>query len=142
MFRQTMFAEFEMKAHKAAQEGQPLTGEFLNSIYRDLNKTYYPDVEMDDFIPYEWERIPHFYTSFYVYQYATGFAAAVKFSADIYAGKPGAREKYLNKFLSAGGSKFPIEILQDAGVDMTSPETVRQALAFFREIIDELEKTL
>ena len=142
MFRQTMFAEFEMKAHRAAQEGQPLTGEFLSGLYRELNLTYYPDVEMDEYIPYEWLRIPHFYRSFYVYQYATGFAAAVRFSEDLYEGKPGAQQRYLEKFLSAGGRKFPIEILKDAGVDMTSPDTVRQALAFFRETVDELEKTL
>ena len=142
MFRQTMFAEFEMKAHGAAQEGQALTPDFLRELYKELNLTYYKNVAMDDNIPYEWSRIPHFYRAFYVYQYATGFAAAVKLSDDIYNAVPGAKEKYIENFLSAGGKKDPIDILKDVGVDMTSPEVVAQAIAFFRKTVEDLKATL
>jgi oligoendopeptidase F len=142
MFRQTMFAEFEMKAHAAAQEGHALTPDFLKDIYKELNLTYYANVAMDDYIPYEWSRIPHFYRAFYVYQYATGFAAAVKLSDDIYSGVHGAKEAYVEKFLSAGGSKFPVDILKDVGVDMTSTAVVDQALKFFTKTVEELKSTL
>jgi len=141
MYRQSMFAEFEYKVHKAAQEGQSLTGEFLNGIYAQLNRDYYPSVHPDENIAYEWSRIPHFYSPFYVYQYATGFAAAVKLSDDLYNGVPGAQERYL-RFLSAGGHKYPIDILKDAGLDMTGPEVVAQAMDFLRQVLEQLRETL
>lgn len=142
MYRQTMFAEFEYKVHTAAQEGQSLTGETLNGIYAQLNRDYYPSVYPDENIAYEWSRIPHFYSPFYVYQYATGFAAAVKLSDDLYRGVPGARERYIEGFLSAGGRKDPIDILKDAGIDMTGTQVVEQAMAFFRQSLQMLVQTL
>ena len=141
MYRQTLFADFELRAHQAYANGTALTSDFLSNLYKQVNLEYYPTVEMDDYIPYEWSRIPHFYTAYYVYQYSTGIAAAVKFSSDIYNKVPGALEKYLG-FLSAGGTKYPIDVLKDAGLDMTKPDTVRQALEFFKEILDELKATL
>lgn len=141
MYRQTMFAEFELKAHEMAASGGALTPESLSGLYRQLNEDYYPGVVMDDFIPYEWSRIPHFYRAFYVYQYATGLAAAVKFAGDI-LGSEEAAGRYLDKFLSAGGRDFPIETLKSAGVDMTSAATVGKAVDFFRTMLAELKQML
>ena len=140
LFRQAMFAEFEMIVHKKLADGENLTQESLCKIYHDLNVLYYgPDMVVDEEIDYEWMRIPHFYTSFYVYQYATGYSAAIAFSKKILEeGKP-AVDSYINNFLSGGCSKDPIDLLKAAGVDMSSPAPIDDALAVFEEYLDKFE---
>ena len=139
LFRQTMFAEFEKNAHEYCAQGKPLTAEALSQMYLELNQKYFgPDMEKDEEIAYEWMRIPHFYTPFYVYQYATGYSAAVALSAKILKeGKP-AVDAYMN-FLKGGESKDPIDLLKMAGVDMTTEKPVADALALFGELVTELE---
>lgn len=139
LFRQTMFAEFEKNAHEYCAQGKPLTAEALSQMYLELNQKYFgPDMEKDEEIAYEWMRIPHFYTPFYVYQYATGYSAAVALSAKILKeGKP-AVDAYMN-FLKGGESKDPIDLLKMAGVDMTTEKPVADALALFGELVAELE---
>ena len=139
LFRQTMFAEFEKTAHDYCAQGKPLTAEALSQMYLELNQKYFgPDMEKDEEIAYEWMRIPHFYTPFYVYQYATGYSAAVALSARILKeGKP-AVDAYMN-FLKGGESKDPIDLLKMAGVDMTTEKPVADALALFGELVAELE---
>lgn len=142
LFRQTMFAEFEDMAHKKAARGESLTAESLCSIYRQLNADYFgPAMTVDRQIDYEWERIPHFYTPFYVYQYATGFSAAVAISSRIMSGEPGALEGY-KKFLSGGCSMKPIDLLMLCGVDMSTTRPVDEALGFFGELIEEFKKCI
>jgi oligoendopeptidase F len=139
VFRQVMFAEFEMITHDMCQRGEPLTLEALNRVYRDLNVKYYgPDMVIDEHIDLEWARISHFYRAFYVYQYATGHSAAVAFAKRLQSGKPEYLEAYLG-FLAAGSSDYSIEILKRAGVDMNGPEPVREALAVFEGLVGELE---
>ena len=139
LFRQTMFAEFEKNAHEYCAQGKPLTAEALSQMYLELNQKYFgPDMEKDEEIAYEWMRIPHFYTPFYVYQYATGYSAAVALSAQILKeGKP-AVDAYMS-FLKGGESKDPIDLLKMAGVDMTTEKPVADALALFGELVTELE---
>lgn len=140
VFRQTMFAEFEHMAHRKGAEGESLTSERLCQMYRQLNEDYFgPDMKVDHLIDYEWERIPHFYTPFYVYQYATGFSAAVAISSKIIKGEKGALEGY-KRFLQGGCSMKPIELLKLCGVDMSSTEPVKEALALFGELLDEFEQ--
>ncbi len=140
MFRQTMFAEFEKITHQKALEGQTLTADLLCEIYRGLNEKYFgEDMVIDDEIAFEWARIPHFYTPFYVYQYATGFAAAVAISSKILAEGEPAVKGYM-EFLKSGSSDYPIEVLKKAGVDMSSPKTVEDALKLFEQLLDEFEK--
>lgn len=142
MFRQTMFAEFEMLTHGVVEEGGMLTAEHINGIYMNLNKKYFgSEMISDDKIAYEWARIPHFYTPFYVYQYATGFAAAIAISSKILKGEPGIVEKY-KQFLSGGCSKSPIDLLKICGVDMSSTEPVREAFAVFEEYLKKLEQAV
>ena len=140
LFRQTMFAEFEKNAHEYCAQGKPLTAEALSQMYLELNQKYFgPDMEKDEEIAYEWMRIPHFYTPFYVYQYATGYSAAVALSAKILKeGKP-AVDAYMS-FLKGGESKDPIDLLKMAGVDMTTEKPVADALALFGELVAELEE--
>ena len=140
LFRQTMFAEFELKMGELVQAGIPLTAAKLCEEYRKLNELYFgPDMVCDDHIAMEWARIPHFYYNYYVFQYATGYSAAIALSQRILReGKP-AVEKYL-EFLSGGRSKPPVELLQAAGVDMSSPEPVNEALALFGRLLDEMEQ--
>ena len=142
VFRQTMFAEFEHLIHQKAQAKEALTPELLTSLYYDLNKKYHGnDMISDPEIGLEWARIPHFYYNYYVYQYATGFSAAAALSGQILReGKP-AVSRYLS-FLKAGSSDYPIEVLKKAGVDMTSPAPIQQALKVFEEKLDELEQLL
>ena len=136
LFRQTMFAEFEQIVHKKIADGEALTQEALNKIYHDLNVLYYgPDVVVDEEIDHEWMRIPHFYTSFYVYQYATGYSAATAFSKLILEGGQPAVDRYVTSFLCGGCSKDPIELLKNAGVDMSTPEPVDAALQVFEEYL-------
>lgn len=140
MFRQTMFAEFEMITHELVEKGEMLTAEKLCEIYGELNRKYFgPDMCEDPQIAHEWSRIPHFYTPFYVYQYATGFAAAIAISSKILAGEPGIVEKY-KQFLSGGSSMDPIDLLKICGVDMSTEEPVKAALGVFEEYLKELEK--
>lgn len=142
LFRQTMFAEFEDMTHKAIEDGQVLTADWMCSIYDELNARYYgPAVEKDDTIKYEWARIPHFYNAFYVYKYATGYSAATAISGKILKeGKPAAG-RYID-FLKTGESDYPIELLRIAGVDMSTPEPVEKAMDTFNSLLDEFEKLI
>lgn len=143
LFRQTMFAEFEKIVHEKTTQGESLTMEDLNQIYHDLNVLYYgPDVVVDSEIDYEWMRIPHFYTAFYVYQYATGFSAAVAFSKKILEEGQPAVDRYVKEFLSGGCAKDPIDLLAAAGVDMSTPKPVDDALSVFAKYLDEFEKQM
>ncbi len=139
VFRQTLFAEFERMAHEAYQNGEPLTAEKLTSIYRSLVELYYDGAEVPENIAYEWAFIPHFYTPFYVYQYATGFSSAVAIASHIV--ETGDAEGYL-KFLTTGGSDYPLNELKLAGVDLTSPQPVKDALKVFADSVDELKALL
>ncbi|MDR0434789.1 MAG: M3 family metallopeptidase, partial [Gracilibacteraceae bacterium] len=142
VFRQTMFAEFEKLTHAAVERGETLTAKTLSREYRALNALYYgPAVTLDAEIDLEWARIPHFYNSFYVYQYATGFAAATALADGILREGAPAVGKYL-EFLSGGCSEDPLVLLQKAGVDMTGPEPIRRALEIFDGSVRELEALL
>ncbi|MBQ0125854.1 MAG: oligoendopeptidase F [Clostridiales bacterium] len=136
VFRQTLFAEFERKAHEMDASGIPLTAESLCKVYRDLNLLYYDGAVVDELHDIEWARIPHFYNAFYVYQYATGYCSAVKIATDIL--KTGDASNYL-KFLSTGGSDYPINELKIAGVDLTNPDTVKSALKVFDDTLEEFK---
>jgi oligoendopeptidase F len=142
LFRQTMFAEYEQQIHHAAEQGQPLTADTLSSMYHALNEKYYgAEVTIDELIDIEWARIPHFYYNFYVFQYATGVSAATALVQRILReGKP-AVDRYL-KFLSSGSSDYSIELLKKAGVDMTTPEPVRQALQVFDSHLTQMEELI
>ncbi|WP_256760076.1 oligoendopeptidase F [Cohnella sp. WQ 127256] len=140
VFRQTMFAEFEKIIHDRAEQGEALTPQELSSIYYDLNVNYYgKGMVVDKDIEMEWARIPHFYNSFYVYKYATGFSAATSFAKQILdEGKP-AVDRYLG-FLKSGGKDYSINILKEAGVDMSTPEPIRQAMSVFEGLIEQMEQ--
>ena len=142
LYRQTMFAEFELRIAELNQQGVTLTADLLCEEYKKLNELYYgPDVVSDEQIALEWARIPHFYYNYYVFQYATGYAAAIALSRKILSeGKP-AVDRYLG-FLSGGCSKTPIELLKGAGVDMASPEPVNTALELFGKLLDEMEELM
>ncbi|WP_145444102.1 oligoendopeptidase F [Staphylococcus pettenkoferi] len=143
LFRQTMFAEFEHKIHQIEESGEPLTAERMNQEYAELNRTYFGDaVETDEAISKEWSRIPHFYMNYYVYQYATGYSAAQSLSHQILTEGQPAVERYINEFLKKGSSNYPIEILKNAGVDMTTPEPIEQACQVFEEKLDAFEKLM
>ncbi|WP_191562310.1 oligoendopeptidase F [Metabacillus idriensis] len=142
VFRQTMFAEYEHTIHKKAQEGEPLTPELLTKLYYDLNKKYFGEnVAIDEEIGLEWARIPHFYYNYYVYQYATGYSAATALSKQILEEGEPAVKRYL-EFLKSGSSDYPIEVLKKAGVDMTSPQPIEEALKVFEEKLNEMEQLL
>lgn len=139
LYRQTMFAEFELKMAELSSSGVTLTADVLCEEYRKLNEAYYgPDIVLDEEIALEWARIPHFYYNYYVFQYATGYAAAIALSEGILAEGAPAVERYLG-FLSGGCSKSPIELLKGAGVDMTTAEPVEKALHLFGTLLDEME---
>lgn len=139
VFRQTLFAEFEHKAHEMEAAGKPLTAGSLSNVYAELEKMYYCEAEFRDEIQYEWSYIPHFYRAYYVYQYATGFSSAVAIATNILeTGDPSA---YL-EFLSSGGSDYPINELKIAGIDLTSPDVVKNAMKVFDETIDELAEII
>ena len=142
IYRQTMFAEFELLINKMVEDGESLTADVICNLYRDLNKKYYgDDIVIDYEIDLEWERIPHFYYNYYVYQYATGYSAAIALSRRILTeGEPAVKE-YL-QFLSGGCSKDPVSLLKDAGVDMATTKPVNDALALFNTLIDELDHLL
>lgn len=140
LYRQTMFAEFELRTHEIVEKGEALTADVLKKLYYDLNVKYYgSDIVVDDEIAIEWARIPHFYYNFYVYQYATSFSASMAISKMILEeGKP-AVERYL-KFLSGGCTKSPIDLLKDAGVDMTTKKPISDALKTFGELLKEMDE--
>lgn len=139
LFRQTLFAEFERKAHELHAAGTPLTSQTLNKIYHDLVALYYEGAEIDEEIDTEWSFIPHFYTPFYVYQYATGFSSAVAIARHIL--ETGDASEYL-RFLSTGGSDYPLNELKIAGIDLTKPDTVMSALEVFANTVKEFEALL
>lgn len=142
VFRQTQFARFEHFMHEKEAQGEALTSEFLSDHYGRLNADFYgPEVEMDEEIAYEWSRIPHFYYNYYVYQYATGFAAASALAEKIVNGDPGALDKYLT-YLKAGSSDEPIEVMKKAGVDMTKPDYLEEAMKQFARRLTELEEAI
>ena len=139
LYRQTMFAEFEMQMNEYVEKGGSLTADTLCDMYYALNKKYYgDDMVVDKEISMEWARIPHFFMNYYVYQYATGFSAAMALSAKVLKEGEPAVKKYL-EFLSSGCRKDPISLLRGAGVDMDSPEPIAEALKVFDSLIDELE---
>lgn len=142
VFRQTMFAEFELKINEYVEAGGALTAEYLNKTYGELNELYYgPEVITDEEIKSEWSRIPHFYYNFYVYQYATGFSAAVYIADRILKGEEDILEKYI-EFLSSGSSKYPLDLLRELGLDMTDKEPVEMALKVFGEKVEELNSLI
>ncbi len=145
LFRQTQFAEFELKTHEAAEKGEALTGEYLSKLYTDIVKRYYGHDKgicyVDDYIEMEWAYIPHFYYNFYVYQYSTSFTASVSLAEKVLKGEKGMVDNYL-KFLSSGSSDYPIELLKKAGVDMTSSEPFDKTIEAMNAIMDEIEKLL
>jgi oligoendopeptidase F len=145
VFRQTQFAEFELRMHEMGEKGQAITGDGLSKLYLDITKKYYGHdagiCVVDDYIAHEWSFVPHFYREFYVFQYATSFTAAEALSSKVMAGDETARMRYLT-FLSSGGSKYPIDLLKDAGVDMTTDEPLMLAIAKMNRVMDEMEKLL
>lgn len=145
VFRQTQFAEFELRMHEMSAKGQPITGEALAKLYMDITKRYYGHDQgiciVDDYIAHEWSYIPHFYRDFYVFQYATSFTASEALAQKVKAGSAEATQKYL-AFLSAGGSKYPIELLKDAGVDMTTDEPLTLTMKEMNRVMDEMEAIL
>jgi oligoendopeptidase F len=145
VFRQTQFAEFELRMHEMGQKGQPLTGDALAKLYFDITKKYYGHDQgvciVDDYVAHEWSFIPHFYRDFYVFQYATSFTASSALAEKVMAGDEAARKRYLT-FLGAGGSKYPIELLKDAGVDMTTDEPLDLTIQKMNRVMDDMEKLL
>ncbi len=142
LFRQTMFAEFEKLTHSMIESGEALNAQEFCRIYRGLNEKYFqPEVVIDEDIDMEWARIPHFYSSFYVYKYATGISAAASLSQQILKEGVPAVDRY-TEFLRSGGSNYPLELLKKAGVDLTKPEPVEDALKTFGRILDELEEEI
>jgi oligoendopeptidase F len=142
LFRQTQFAEFELAIHEMGDRGEPLTGNVLTKVYGDILKKYYGHDQgvcvIDQNCDMEWAFIPHFYRSFYVYQYSTSFTASISLAADVLAKKPGAIERYMD-FLASGGSKLPIDLLKDAGVDMTSQQPFDSTIAAMNQVMDQIE---
>jgi oligoendopeptidase F len=142
VFRQTQFAEFELRMHEMAQKGDAITGDAMAKLYLDITKKYYGHDQkvciVDDYIAHEWSYIPHFYRDFYVFQYATSFTASSALAEKVKAGDPEAKKRYL-AFLSAGGSKYPVDLLKDAGVDMTTDEPLDLTIKLMNRIMDEME---
>ena len=145
LFRQTQFAEFELKIHELGEQGVALTGEQFDKLYLDITRKYYGHdkgvCRVDDYIQAEWSYIPHFYYNFYVFQYATSFTASQALSEKVIAGDKATTEKYL-EFLSSGGSKYPIELLQVTGIDMTGPEPFDLTMKKMNAVMDEIEAIL
>jgi len=145
VFRQAQFAEFELRMYEMAGKGQPITGNALAKLYLDITRKYYGQDQgisiVDDYIANEWSYIPHFYRDFYVFQYATSFTASMALSEKVIGGDPGATKRYL-AFLSAGGSKYPIDLLKDAGVDMTTDEPLNLTIKAMNRVMDEMDAIL
>jgi oligoendopeptidase F len=145
VFRQTQFAEFELRMHEMGQKGEPITGDALARLYLDITRKYYGHEQkvaiVDDYIAHEWSYIPHFYRDFYVFQYATSFTAAEALSAKVLAGDAAATRRYL-AFISAGGSNYPVDLLKTAGVDMTTDEPLDLTIQKMNTVMDEMERLL
>ena len=145
LFRQTQFAEFEKKIHEEAENGKPLTGEYLSKLYGDILKKYYGNTfntcYIDNYLNIEWASVPHFYMNFYVYQYSTSFTASISLAERVLNKEPGALEKYI-KFISSGGSDYPIELLKNAGVDMTTSVPFEKTIQAMNKVMDEIEAIL
>jgi oligoendopeptidase F len=143
VFRQTQFAEFELRAHEMAQRGAPLTGDSLAKLYLEITRKYYGHDAgvclVDDYVGDEWAFIQHFYRPFYVYQYATSFTASTALAEKVLAKEPGAVDRY-RAFLAAGGSGYPVDLLKTAGVDMTSREPLDLTIRKMNRVMDEIEK--
>ena len=142
VYLQVMFSEFEQTVHEKAEAGEPLSTEVLNNLYLELIRKYYgADYTVDEINGVSWSKIPHFYSAFYVYQYATSMAASYQLVNNIIEGKEGAIDNYLT-FLAAGGSDYPVEILKNAGVDMNSSSPVDNLLAYFGKLVEQAEALL
>ena len=145
VFRQTQFAEFELRMHEMAHKGQPITGDAMAALYMDITKRYYGHDRgiciVDDYVKHEWSYVPHFYRDFYVFQYATSFTASESLAQKVKAGDAEATRKYL-AFLAAGGAKYPIDLLRDAGVDMTTDEPLDLTVKEMNRVMDEMEQIL
>jgi oligoendopeptidase F len=146
VFRQTMFAEFEREMHRLLEQGKPITSESLNELYLDILRRYHGHDEgvcnIDEKYALEWAFIPHFHYNYYVYTYATSFIAGTAFHEQIRSGVNGGVERYIDNLLKAGGSKPPVETLQAAGVDMTTPAPFKAAMTAMEEVMDEIEMIL
>ena len=145
VFRQTQFAEFELLIHETAERGEPLTGDTLSELYGDILRKYYGHdkgvCHIDELCAVEWAYIPHFYYDFYVYQYSTSFTASTALSEKVLSKEKGAAEKYI-ELISAGGSKYPIDLLREAGGDMTTAEPFERTMAVMNRTMDEIEAIL
>ncbi|WP_436911371.1 oligoendopeptidase F [Halosimplex marinum] len=141
LFRQTMFAEFEHETHRLEEDGEALTADRLDEVYGDLKGKYYADADVDDRVAREWMRIPHFYRAFYVYQYATGISAAVALAQGILEEGEPAAERY-REFLASGSREYPLELLESAGVDMTTSDPIQSAIDTYDEFLDEFEQLI
>ncbi len=145
VFRQTQFAEYELRMHEMALKGEPITGEALATLYIGITKRYYGHdagvLVVDDYVAHEWSYIPHFYNEFYVFQYATSFTAAEMLAARVLAGDADTTARYLT-FISSGGSKYPIDLLREAGVDMNTEEPLTVTMRTMNRVMDEIEKLL
>ncbi|MGE5393855.1 MAG: oligoendopeptidase F [Candidatus Saccharibacteria bacterium] len=145
LFRQTQFAEFELKIHELAEQGKPVTGEVFSSVYKDIVDRYYGNDKgicyVDDYINMEWAFIPHFYMNFYVFQYSTSFTASISLAEKVLSGDKAALKSYLN-FLSSGSSDYPVELLKKAGVDMNTSDPFEKTTASMNRVMDEIEKIL
>ncbi len=145
VFRQTQFAEFELRIHEMAEKNEPITGEALDKLYLEITRKYYGHDKnvclVPDYVAHEWAFIPHFYLNFYVFQYATSFTASEALASKVLAGDTAATKRYI-AFLSAGGSKYPIDLLKDAGVDMTTSEPLQLTLQKMNRVMDDMERLL
>ncbi len=145
VFRQTQFAEFELRMHEMLENSQPITGEVLTDLYADIVRRYYGHdqgiCEVEDLYTNEWSYIPHFYYNFYVYQYSTSFTASTALAEKVLNEEPGAVDKYM-QFISAGGSDYPINLLKKAGVDMTTADPFNKTMQKMNRVMDEIEKIL
>jgi len=145
VFRQTQFAEFELRIHEKAERGEPLTGDVLNEIYGEILKKYYGHdkgvCHIDDLYAVEWAYVPHFYYNFYVYQYSTSFTASTALAEKVLSKEKGAVGKYI-EFISSGGSDYPIALLKKAGVDMTGAEPFNKTMTAMNRTMDEIEAIL
>ena len=145
VFRQTQFAEFELRIHEMAQKGEPLTGDALSKLYLEITRKYYGHDQkvaiVDDYVAHEWAYITHFYRPFYVFQYATSFTASTALAEKVLSGSPDAVKRY-RTFLASGGSKYAVDLLKDAGVDMTTSEPLDLTIKKMNRVMDEMEKLL
>jgi oligoendopeptidase F len=145
VFRQTQFAEFELRTHQMVEQGHALTGDVLANLYDEIVRKYYGSNQsvcvVNDYVANEWSYIPHFYNDYYVFQYATSFTASSALSEKVLSGDPGATKKYLT-FISSGKSKYPMELLKDAGIDMTSEEPLQLTVGKMNRVMDEIDRVL